>query len=111
MARPKKQQPDTRSERLNLRLLPDERATIEARAAASGLTPTDYARRRALGGKLAVVAPRRADPALVLAVNRAGVNLNQIARALNSGLGHSPHELSETLTRLNQLLDRLQDVE
>ncbi|ABB76095.1 mobilisation protein (MobC) [Nitrosospira multiformis ATCC 25196] len=110
MARPRKQQPESRSERLNLRLLPDERATIEARAAASGLTPTDYARRRALGGKLAA-APRRADPALVLAVNRAGVNLNQIARALNSGLGHSPHELSETLARLNQLLDRLQDVE
>ena len=111
MARPKKQQPDTRSERLNLRLLPDERAIIRARAAASGLSPTDYARRRVLGGKLAVVAPRRADPALVLAVNRAGVNLNQIARALNSGLGHNPHELSETLARLNRLLDRLQDVE
>jgi hypothetical protein len=111
MARPKKQQPESRSERLNLRLLPDERASIEARAAALGLSPTAYARRRILGGKLATVAARKADPALVLAVNRAGVNLNQITRALNSDMGHVPRELSNALQRLNRLLDRLQDTE
>lgn len=111
MARPKKTQPDSRSERLNLRLLPDERAMIEARALALGLSPTDYARRRALGGKAATVPARRADPALVLAINRAGVNLNQITRVLNSGGMPVPGDLSETLARLNRLLDRIQGVE
>lgn len=111
MARPKKQQLDSRTERLNLRLLPDERAGIEARASALGLSPTDYARRRILGAKLSTGTVRRADPALVLAVNRAGVNLNQIARALNSGLGHVPHDLSNALEKINRLLDLLQEVE
>lgn len=109
VARPKKRHEDARTERLNLRLLPDERAEIEVRAAAVGLTPTDYVRRAVLSGRLASIVTRKADPSLVLAINRAGVNLNQIARTLNSGVDHIPGDLAETLERINRLLDRLQD--
>ena len=110
MARPKKLQEDARTERLNLRLLPDERAEVDVRAAAVGLSPSDYARRLVIGGSVVHMrtAPK-ADPALVLAINRAGVNLNQIARTLNGGVGHIPGDLAETLARINGLLDRLQD--
>ena len=56
---------------------------IARQAAAAGLSVSDYARRRALGRR---VAPARsaADDRLLMELNRAGVNLNQIARALNS---------------------------
>lgn len=108
VARPKKQMQDARSERLNLRLQPDERAEVETRAVALGLTPSDYARRLVIGGRLASVVAAKADPSLVLAINRAGVNLNQIARTMNSGAGHIPLDLADTLARINSLLDRLQ---
>lgn len=111
VARPKKQQQEARSERLNLRLQPDERADIEARAVALGITPSDYARRLVIGGRLASVVAKKADPSLVLAINRAGVNLNQIARTMNSGAGHVPLDLADTLERINRLLDRLQEDE
>lgn len=109
MARPRKPQSDSRSERLNLRLLPDERAAIEARAAALGLPPSVYARNRALGGKRVTAARRVADPSMVMAINRVGVNLNQMVRAINSGAGYAPAVLTETLERINSLLDRLQE--
>lgn len=109
MGRPKKQLADARTERLNLRLLPDERIDLDARAAAVGLSPSDYARRLVLGGKIVTAISAKADPVLVLAINRAGVNLNQIARTMNAGAGHVPLDLADTLLRLNELLDKLQE--
>jgi hypothetical protein len=108
VARPRKEQIEARSERLNLRLTLGERATLEAKAAAAGVPPTDYARRLALDGQLTIVQAKAADPQLVLALNRVGVNLNQIARAINAHTGFPPADLSRTLARLNQLLDDLQ---
>lgn len=109
MARPRKRVEDARTERLNLRLLPHERAEVDLRAAAVGLSPTDYARRMVIGGRMASVVTAKADPSLVLAINRAGVNLNQIARTMNSGADHVPRDLADTLDRINRLLDSLQD--
>ena len=111
MARPRKEHIEARSERLNLRLTLGERATLEAKAAAAGVPPTDYARRVALGGQLAIAQTKAADPQLVLALNRVGVNLNQIARAINAHTGFVPADLSRTLARINQLLDDLQEGE
>jgi hypothetical protein len=46
---------------------------------------------------------------MVLAINRVGVNLNQMVRAINSGAGYAPAALTETLERINSLLDRLHE--
>ena len=51
-----------------------------------------------------------AGVAHIVALNRVGVNLNQIARALNSGLGVVPTELTDSLARVNTLLDDWQGV-
>lgn len=123
MARPKKDKTEARTVRLNLRLMPDERAEIEAKAAAAGLSPTEFARLAALGGRIEAVLPRSSPPssggassgapdnvAHVVALNRVGVNLNQIARNLNSGLGLVPAELDACLARVNGLLDEWQGV-
>jgi len=116
MARPKKQPTDQRRERVTLRLRVDERVALSARAVAAGLTLSEFARVSALQACNldvapttfnAAAAPQTVDPQLVLALNRVGVNLNQIARALNNNGGFDPVDLSDALSRLNSYLDQV----
>ena len=84
--------------------------------AAAGLTPTAYCHLAAIGAQIEAPPSRvarstaPADIAQVVALNRVGVNLNQIARALNSGVGLVPAELDATLERVNTLLDDWQEI-
>lgn len=116
MARPSKDQQEARSQRLNLRFTLDEWRCVIAKATAAGLTPTAFCHQAALGSQIEVApesAPRLSksvDIAQVVALNRIGVNLNQIARALNSGVGWVPTELESVLERVNALLDDWQEV-
>jgi hypothetical protein len=84
MARPTKDDTAKRSERFNLRLTLAELAHVQAQAAHAGIGAHDYARRRVLGHR---VPPARSqiDATLLSDLNRIGVNLNQLARASNSG--------------------------
>ena len=116
MARPKKQPTDQRCERVTLRLRVDERVALTARAAAAGLTLSEFARVSALqacpldpgsDAPLAAAPVPPVDPQLVLAINRVGVNLNQIARALNNNGGFDPLDLSDVLARLNGYFDQV----
>lgn len=111
MARPKKQQHESRTERLNLRFAPAELVQIEEQARLAGLSVTAYGRSVVLSPPTralpAALGPLQ-DPALVIAMNRIGVNLNQIARGLNSGGALPPVYLIETLVRINALLDQVQ---
>ena len=85
MARPKKADPERRNERLaGLRLTASERAVVEAQAAAAGLDLPTYQRSRLLNQR-PPVARSTPDAALLVELNRIGVNLNQIARAVNRG--------------------------
>lgn len=122
MPRPKKQSLEARSVVFGVRWTPEERTSIERKAAASGLTPSDYCRAAVLGLQVQAspLSPashpeggQAAAPVnitQVVALNRVGVNLNQIARKLNSGLGVVPAELSDSLSRLNELLDQWQGI-
>ena len=115
MARPRKEKDSVREGRLNLRLTPDERAALEAKASAALLSPSEFARQAALGARIEaagqagepVASPARTPDGIehVVALNRIGVNLNQIARTLNAGRGLVPTELDNCLARVNQLLD------
>jgi len=117
MARPKKESSDARTVVLGLRLTHDERASLEARAAILGVTVTEYARAAVFGRQVESVAALSATAsnapsgtAHVVALNRVGVNLNQIARALNSGRGLVPDELLDCLAQVNRLLDEWQEI-
>jgi hypothetical protein len=84
MARPLKAPDERRDERLPApRVTAAELGHVEAQAAAAGVALAEYVRRGVLGQR---VAPARtaADDRLLLELNRVGVNLNQIARSLNS---------------------------
>ena len=109
MARPRKAPEERRDEALNPRLTAAERAEIERNAAALGLSPSEFMRRRALGYRLpANVAAQQATASLGAAFNRLGVNMNQIARQLNVGRHPSEVEahLLALIDRINAELDR-----
>lgn len=101
MARPKKHRHEKRDQRFNLRYTPAEIEHIRLAARKAGLHPHEYARRRTLGAAFSAPQARRADPALINELNRIGVNLNQIARAMNMG-----REVEEDWQALSQELRR-----
>lgn len=121
MARPRKERADARAVVFGVRFTADERATLEASAAVHGVSPTDYARAAVLGGRVQV-APVPLPPSVsnfsaapagvahIVALNRVGVNLNQIARALHTGMGFVPADLQACLERVNALLDDWQGI-
>lgn len=82
MARPKKHDLEKRDQRLNLRLTLAEVEHLRDQAEAAGLPLSEYARRRVVG-HVVVPAPQRVDAALVSEINRVGVNVNQLARAIH----------------------------
>lgn len=117
MARPRKEAPDARSHVVGVRLTPDERIQLDTKADAACLSLSDLLRQAALGARIEAGAAGEAGPPLaarartpdgiehVVALNRIGVNLNQIARNLNAGIGLVPAELDACLARVNELLD------
>lgn len=122
MARPKKQMEEARTMRFNLRFSLHEWGEVEAKAAAAGLSPTEFCRQAVLGCRIESAPARAAGSsgrhpagvaaatAQIVALNRVGVNLNQIARNLNGYQGFIPDDLAESLERVNELLDLWQGV-
>lgn len=83
--RPKLADGERRDDRLpNIRVTSAERAAVEAKAAQAGLPLVEFCRRAILSRR---VTPRQSatDERALVELNRAGVNLNQIARAVNGG--------------------------
>ncbi|MEQ8750323.1 MAG: plasmid mobilization relaxosome protein MobC [Amphiplicatus sp.] len=85
MARPKKQDGEQRSETARFRVTVAEREYIRAQARAAGLPEAEYLRRRALGYAVPPARSGLPDPALISELNRIGVNVNQLARAMHRG--------------------------
>ena len=86
---------------LCLRLNETEHQKLEQDTALSGLSKTDYLRSLIMGSE---IKPRR--PAelkeLYLAVNRIGVNINQIARAANARIA-TPSDIQELKLLMGQV--------
>jgi|TARA_R110000744_G_scaffold241092_1_gene358433 hypothetical protein len=107
MARPRKQEHEKRSARLGpFDVTEAERAHVEAQAAAAGVTLTEYGRQRILSGRV-TLPPSPTDASLLTELNRVGVNLNQIARALNRGRDEDPHHLGHVLHQLHTVLEKV----
>lgn len=89
------------------RLTTPELDYVTAQAAAAGLTTAEFARRRVLGRK---VAPPRsmADASLVYELNRVGVLLNQIARAIHRDRPEQM-DLAAALADVRAVLARVPD--
>jgi hypothetical protein len=106
MARPRKDKLEARTAHLPpIRLTEAELAMIAELVRASGLSLSEYVRQRLLSGKV-TPRPPLSDAALLAELNRCGVNLNQIARALNAGAG-LPTSVDKTLLVFHDVLDRV----
>lgn len=83
---------------------------VQQRAAAAGMPLADFMRLAVTG-----TAPRRraqpkADSALLYELNKLGVNLNQIARAVNRGRDLPP-EFAEILAQIHTAVLKLDEAE
>lgn len=106
MARPRLSDEERRTLQVTLWVNPVERRAIEERASAAGLSIPAYIRRRAVSDHLPIARPLRLGAAEYREVRQIGVNLNQIARALNQG-ADAPARTPRLLERLGVILERL----
>ena len=105
--RPKKAEADRRCKQTNTRWTIAEDRHLRRQAHAAGLSVGEFIRRRALGLPV-TPPPPRTDARLLYELNAIGVNLNQIARNLNSDReGASPVDLSNLRSRLQRVLKRV----
>ena len=104
--RPRKVAEEQRTDRLpGVRVTAAERVHVEELAARAGLPVTDFCRRATLGQR--VHAPRAGvDETALVALNRIGVNLNQIAHRLNAG-GRKPPHLDDVLREVLAAVERV----
>lgn len=107
MSRPRKHERELRTASVRADLTEAEKAFVQEQAARAELSEAEFLRRRILGRPvLAATTDRRMAPALVAALNRVGVNLNQIAKHLNAGRPER-RDLDVALAELRGVLDRL----
>jgi hypothetical protein len=85
-----------------------ELAAVQSRAAAAGLTESAYLRQIATTGRV-TVRQSSADAAITAQLQRIGVNLNQMTRAMHQTGGAVPPALPATLDVLETLLFKLME--
>lgn len=95
--------------RLNVRLSPEEHAAIAWRASGAGLTVSEYIRRSALQDTDRPIIRTDAEKlqALYRNLRKAGGNLNQVARELNTH--HRPAELEAEMLIAFRSISRASD--
>ena len=106
MARPRLSDEERRTLQVTLWVNRGERRAIEERATAAGLSIPAYIRKRAVHDHLPIARPLRLGVEEFREVHKIGVNLNQIARALNQG-ADAPAWTPRLLERLARILERL----
>ena len=107
MARPRLGEEERRTSTVGVRVTEAEAEELQERAQAARLSMGAYLRRRALGQRVRSAVERRLGAAEMRELNRIGVNLNQMARALNSGAVSSPAETQEAVERVGELVAKL----
>ena len=107
MARPRLGEKERRTRTVGVRVTEAEAAELQERAQAARLSMGAYLRRRALGQRVRSAVERRLGAAELRELNRIGVNLNQMARALNSGAAPPPAETQEAVERVGELVAKL----
>ena len=107
MARPRLAAEDRRTRTIGVRVTTAEAAELAERAAAVRLTTAAYMRRRSLARPVRVQRDRRLGTDEFRELVRIGVNLNQVARSLNSGAVMVPAGTREAVERVAELVEAL----
>ena len=98
---------ERRTRTVGVRVTEAEAEELQERAQGARLSLGAYLRRRALGQRVRSAVERRLGAAELRELNRIGVNLNQMARTLNSGAVSSPAETQEAVERVGELVAKL----
>ena len=106
MARPQLDEQERRARTVGVRVTAAEAAELRERAQAARLSMGAYLRRRALGQRVRMAAERSLGAAELRELNRIGVNLNQMARAMNAGAVAGPGT-REAVERVGELVAAL----
>lgn len=88
----------------SVRFTVEEWELIQRKARSANIPPTTFLRRAGLQRKVI----HRTTPEAIQALNRVGVNLNQLTRIANT-TGHVPAELQAVLARVEEAVDELLD--
>ena len=106
MARPKKNTAEKLTRRLpHIRCTENEYASIQARAAQTSMTMSEYVRRMALSGQV-IVQENQTDFELIQQLKAIGNNLNQLTRKAHVREEY-PEGLPEVFERLQLVFDKL----
>lgn len=106
MPRPKLSERDLRSHRITASVNSAEWWIIQDRARQARMSVPEFIRQRVVRDRLQIESPRQLDARTFREVQRLGVNVNQIARAMNRG-SKPPQNLPPVLQRLIFLLKKL----
>ena len=106
MARPRLGEEERRGRTVGVRVTEAEAEELRERAQGARLSVGAYLRQRGLGQRVRMVAERRLGAAELRELNRIGVNLNQMARAMNAGAVAGPGT-REAVERVGELVAAL----
>ena len=106
MARPRLGEEERRGRTVGVRVTEAEAEELQERAQGARLSVGAYLRRRGLGQRVRMAAERRLGAMELRELNRIGVNLNQMARAMNAGAG-APAGTREAVERVGELVAAL----
>jgi Bacterial mobilisation protein (MobC) len=111
-ATPKRGRDGGRAKLFYFRVTEKERAAIGEAASKAGLAPGSYARGKLLGGNppravRALPIERQALALLLAQIGRVGGNLNQLAKAGNSGLPVNATDVAPALADLRAIRDEI----
>ena len=106
LARPRLGAEERRTRTIGVRVTEAQAAELAELAQAARLSVAALMRRRALGQPVRIAAARRLGAAEFRELNRIGVNLNQVARALNAGAS-APAGTRAAVERVGELVAAL----
>ena len=106
MARPRLGEEERRTRTVGVRVTEAEAEELQERAQDARLSVGAHLRRRGLGQRVRMAAERRLGAAELRELNRIGVNLNQMARAMNAGAVAGPGT-REAVERVGELVAAL----
>lgn len=104
MPRPRKAEFERLTRQQNFRLTETEFNRLQVMARECRMTLSDFCRHMFLIGRVEVKQTRQLPFEVVMALDRIGVNLNQIARKLNATGQLEPAALERALERLNAVI-------
>lgn len=104
IGRPKLAPQDRHSETVRIPLRPSDHVRLQSMADKAETTITDFVRAAALGQKFTVVQSTAPDFETVEQLRRIGVNLNQIAKAMNAQETVQPSELIDACNAVQTVL-------